>query len=42
MGMTNDIGMFISIICRVRELVWTTIGLFLMKVGNSIAVKEKV
>lgn len=42
MGMTNDIGMFISIICRVRELVWTTIGLFLMKVGNSIVVKEKV
>lgn len=34
MGMTNDIGMFISIICRVRELFWTAIGLFLMKVGN--------
>lgn len=34
MGMTNDIGMFISIICRVRELFWTAIGLFLMRVGN--------
>ena len=35
MGMTADIGMFVSIICRVRELFWTAIGLLLMKVGNS-------
>ena len=35
MGMTSDIGMFVSIICRVRELFWTAIGLLLMKVGNS-------
>ena len=34
MGMTADIGMFVSIICRVRELFWTAIGLLLMKVGN--------
>lgn len=34
MGLTNDIGMFISIICRIRELFWTSIGLLLMKVGN--------
>lgn len=34
MGMTSDIGMFVSIICRVRELFWTAVGLLLMKVGN--------
>lgn len=36
MGMTSDIGMFVSIICRVRELFWTAIGLLLMKVGNNL------
>jgi len=36
MGMTNEIGLFISIICRVREIFWTAIGLMLMKVGNTI------
>ncbi len=34
MGMTSGVGMFVSIICRVRELFWTAIGLLLMKVGN--------
>ena len=34
MGMTSDIGMFVSIICRVRELFWTALGLLLIKVGN--------
>lgn len=35
MGMTGETGMFISIICRVRELFWTALGLLLMKVGNT-------
>ena len=35
LGMTADIGLFISIICRVRELFFTALGLLLMKVGNS-------
>lgn len=39
-GMTADIGMFVSIICRVRELFWTAIGLLLMKVGNKLPISE--
>ncbi len=35
MGMTGDIGMFVSIICRVRELFWASIGLLLMKLGKN-------
>lgn len=39
MGMTADIGLFVSIICRVRELFFTALGLLLMKIGNK---NEKV
>ncbi|MCD8203088.1 MAG: flippase-like domain-containing protein [Prevotella sp.] len=34
LGMTAGTAMFVSIICRVRELFWTSIGLLLMKIGN--------
>lgn len=34
MGMTSDIGMFVSIICRVRECFWTATGLLLMKIDK--------
>jgi len=34
LGLTGGMGLFISIICRVRELFFTTLGLGLMKVKN--------
>lgn len=34
MGMTPEIAMFVSIICRVREVFWTFIGIMLMKIEN--------
>ena len=40
MGMTADIGMFVSIICRVRELFFTALGLLLIKVGNRQSSKK--
>lgn len=37
MGMTGQVAMSVSIICRVRELFWTALGLLLIKVGNKEA-----
>lgn len=34
LGLTAAQGLFVSIICRVREIVWIVIGIMLMKVGN--------
>ena len=34
------IAVFISIICRLRELVWTCIGMMLMKVGTKVKREE--
>ena len=32
LGLSAAIGMFVSIICRVREIIWIAIGLLLMKI----------
>ena len=32
MGLTPAVGMFVSIICRVREIVWIAVGVALMKI----------
>lgn len=44
LGIGAGVGMSISLVCRVRELFWATIGLLLMKVGRIgiIADRENV
>lgn len=34
LGLSAALGIFVSIICRVREIVWILIGLILMKIGK--------
>ena len=35
------IAVFISIICRVREVFWTVIGIAMMKIGNKVKPKDR-
>ncbi len=35
LGMTAELGLFIGVVCRVREIVWAAIGLFLMRIFNN-------
>ena len=34
LGLTGGTGLFISLVCRARELAWMIVGLLLMRVGN--------
>jgi hypothetical protein len=34
MGLSAALGIFVSIICRVREIIWIVIGIGLMKLKN--------
>ena len=35
MGLAPAVGIFVSIICRVREIIWIAIGVGLMKLPGS-------
>lgn len=35
LGLNAEIGIFIGIICRIRELFWIIIGLILMKINKN-------
>lgn len=36
MGLSAALGFFVSIICRVREIIWIAIGLLLMRIDNNM------
>jgi len=35
LGLTTNAGIFVALIVRVRELIWTAIGLLLIKISKS-------
>jgi hypothetical protein len=35
LGLSAALGIFVSIICRVREIIWIVIGILLMKLPGS-------
>ncbi len=41
LGMTASAGIFVALIVRVRELIWTAIGLMLIKLGKANSPKNK-
>ena len=42
LGMSGQVGMSVGLICRVRELFWTTVGLLLIKIGNKKMIPTKI
>lgn len=42
LGLPPALGIFICIICRVREITWILIGLVLMKIGQTVNMKTAV
>ncbi len=40
LGLSAALGIFVSIICRVREIIWIVIGLLLMKIDQSEMVNQ--
>lgn len=41
LGMSSEIAMFVSIVCRAREMFWTIIGLLLIKISTSPKIKTE-
>jgi hypothetical protein len=35
LGLSAALGIFVSIICRVREIIWILIGMLLMKIDKT-------
>ena len=42
LGLPPALGIFICIICRVREITWIIIGLVLMKIGQTVNIRTAV